>query len=1424
MYLIFDTETTGLPDNYKAPMEDTDNWPRLVQLAWQTHDENGKLIAARNYIVRPEGFTIPFNSEKIHGISTERAEREGYELSEVLRIFDEDLRACQYVIGHNIDFDINIVGAEYIRKELEHGLLELEKIDTKDEATDFCKIPGGKGGKFKWPKLSELHQVLFGEPFEEAHNAAADVEATARCFFALLTKQVLSISGEKVDPGIVDELASYTRSIVEPTKEEGSEGEDGKGPERFYYEPGQEAGGESEDPFTHLHLHSQFSLLNSTIQLQKLVDNVREKKMDAVAVTDNGNMFGIFNFVRTALDAGIKPIVGTELYMVEDRSKQKFAQGEKDIKHQQVFLAKNKNGYHNLAKLNSRGFTEGFYRIHPRVDKELILEHKEDLIAISGGLRGEIPDLILNKGEHQAEEAFKWWVDQFGEDFYVELQRHGLEEERRVNEVLYRFADKYDVKVIASNNVHYLEKADNEAHDILLCVRAGEKSSTPIGEGRGYRPGFPNSEYYLKDVREMNGLFSDMPEAIENTQEVVKKIESFRLEKEVVLPSFDLPEGFSDQNEYLRHLTYQGAEDRYGEVTEGIQERLDFELATIANTDYPGYFLIVADFTSEARRRGVSVGPGRGSAAGSVVAYCLGITNVDPIGYGLLFERFLNPDRVSLPDIDIDFDDEGRAEVLQYVIEKYGRDQVAQIITYGTMAGRSAIKDVGRVMDLPLADTEKVASLVPFGGSLNKVMDLGEEELKEKLRSEEVEGVQELQRLAQGNELTAQVIQQARVIEGSLRNTGVHACGVIITPDPINEHVPVCTSKDSELLLTQFDNHVVEDAGMLKMDFLGLRTLTIINTATRLVKERHGVSIDPEKIPLDDPNTFDLFQRGNTAGIFQFESEGMQKSLRALKPNRFEDLIAMNALYRPGPMENIPEFIKRKHGEEEIQYQVPEMQEYLEETYGITVYQEQVMLLAQKLAAFSKGQADSLRKAMGKKIKAKMDELKPKFFEGCQANGYDEATAQEIWDNWESFASYAFNKSHSTCYSFVAFQTGFLKANYPAEYMAAVLTHNMHDIKKVSFFMEAAKRMDIPVLGPDVNESKFGFAVNEEGAVRFGLGALKGVGDAAVKSIVDEREANGPFGSVFDLLRRVDLKSVNKKAFESLALAGAFDAVGPLDRAQFFYKEGNEEQPFLDKLFRYGNSYQESKKAPQGTLFGDGDDSFEMPEPEAPQVEEWGTMRKLSQEKEIVGVYISGHPLDDHRAVIDNFCNADLSDLEGIPDEHKGKEYRVAGIVTNVAHKTSKKGTPFGILTMEDYKDSYEFFLFSDTYMNSKPFMEEGTPLLVYGKPFPNKRNDNNALELKVDRISLLTEALERSAKELLLELPIDEISEELMDILHRTFEENSEEGSCQVKFRVKDPVENLKVDMPSKKMKVSVTTRLIEELDRIEQVSYSLS
>lgn len=1422
MYLIFDTETTGLPKNWNAPMDDLDNWPRMVQLSWQTHDEQGKLIEAKNYIVKPEGYTIPFNSEKIHGISTERAEKEGYDLEEVLKTFDEDVQKVQYLVGHNVGFDVNIVGSEFIRKDVSQYVTERQTLDTMWGSVDFCRLPGGRGGKSKPPKLSELHEILFGEPFEDAHNAAADVEATARCFFALLLKGVLPATGEKIDPNILDELASYTQEIV-GASQVSEEEQSPEAEESFHYEPGQEASNIDSD-FTHLHVHSQFSLLNSTIQVGQLITAVKEKGMDSVAITDQGNMFGAFNFVRAAIDAGVKPIVGSELYMTPDRHKKKFTQGERNIEHRQVFLAKNKNGYHNLAKLNSLGFTEGFYRIHPRVDKEAILQYKEDLIALSGGLRGEIPDLILNQGEHEAEEAFKWWVEQFGDDFYVELQRHGLEEEKRVNEVLYRFADKYGVKVLACNNVHYLDQKDWEAHDILLCVGAGEKRSTPIGEGRGYRYGFPNNEYYLKSGSEMKSLFSDIPEAIENSQELVEKVEQYELEREVLLPEFKLPEGFGDQNEYLRHQTYEGAEARYGEVTDAIRERLDFELDVIAKTGYPGYFLIVADFTSKARELGVSVGPGRGSAAGSVVAYCLGITNVDPIEYGLLFERFLNPDRVSLPDIDIDFDDEGRGKILKYVIDTYGWEQVAQIITYGTMAGRSAIKDVGRVMDLPLADTEKLAAHVPFGGSLKKVMDVEESELKEKFRADELEKIRELRQMAEGNDLTAQVIQQARVIEGSLRNTGIHACGVIITPDRINEHIPVCTSKDSELLLTQYDNHVVEDAGMLKMDFLGLKTLTIINTGIRLVKERHGVEIDPEKIPLDDPKTLELYQRGATTGTFQFESEGMQKNLRSLKPDRFEDLIAMNALYRPGPMEHIPNFIKRKHGQEEVQYTVPEMEDHLQETYGITVYQEQVMLLAQKLAGFTKGQADSLRKAMGKKIREKMDELKPKFLEGCKANGYDEGTAEEIWNDWESFASYAFNKSHSTCYSFVAFQTGYLKANYPAEYMAAVLTHNMNDIKKVTFFMEECKRMGIPVLGPEINESKYDFAVNEDGAIRFGLGALKGVGSAAVENVVEERDANGPYASVYDVLRRVDLRSVNKKAFESLALAGTFDAVGPLNRAQFFYKAENEEQPFLDKLFRYGSSYQESKNAPQATLFGEGDASFDIPEPQAPDREEWGTMEKLSREKEVVGVYISGHPLDDHRAVLEHFCNTDLAAIKEIPDEWKSKELRVAGIVTAVAHKTSKNGHPFGILTVEDYKDSHEFFLFSDTYLQNKGLMEEGTPLFITGKPFPNKRNDN-ILEMKVDDIQHLAEALDRSAKQLVLEFPIDSLSEELLEQIQKTFEEKAEdEGGCQVKFRVNDPVEKLRVDMPSRKMKVKVTTGLIDELDRIEQVSYSLS
>ncbi|HZY79700.1 MAG TPA: DNA polymerase III subunit alpha, partial [Cyclobacteriaceae bacterium] len=862
MYLIFDTETTGVPHNKSAPITDLDNWPRLVQLAWQLHDNKGKLISRHNYIIKPDGFDIPYKAEKVHGISTRRAMEEGVDLKDAFGHFIIDLKQTQQLVGHNIEFDINIIGAEFIRQSLTtEQFLNKARLDTGIASTEFCQLQGGIGGKLKMPRLTELHEKLFGNPFQDAHDASYDVAATARCFFGLITEKVVTPFDKTSAAEIVYE---------EPKLDAGNSTKREK-VRRSEWGADADIASLADVPFVHLHLHSQYSVLQATADVKEIVQKAKDSGMSAVAITDFGNMYGAFKFVTEALKQQIKPIVGCEFYVSETRKTLKFTKDNPDRRFSQVLLAKNKKGYHNLAKLSSIGFIEGLYGIYPRVDKELITQYKEGVIATTGGLTGEIPYLILHVGERQAEESFKWWHKTFGEDFYVELNRHGIPEEDRVNDTLLRFCEKYSVKYFAANEVYYLEKVESNAHDVLLCIKEGEFKSTPIGEGRGHRLGLPNGEFYFKSQDEVKQLFSDLPQAIINIAEILDKIESYELKRNVLLPKFDIPKEFETEDDYLRHLTFEGAKRRYPELTQQIKDRLDFELETIRKTGYPGYFLIVQDFTSKARELGVSVGPGRGSAAGSAVAFCIGITNVDPIAYDLLFERFLNPDRVSLPDIDIDFDDEGRDKVLKYVIEKYGSTQVAQIITYGTMAAKSSIRDCARVMELPLNDANAIAKLVPDrpGTTLEKAF----------------EEVRELVDIKKGNDLKAQVLNQAIILEGSLRNTGTHACGVIITPDDMTNLIPVSIARESTMLVTQFDNSVVESAGMLKMDFLGLTTLTIIKTALKNIKKRHGIDIDIDKIPLDDLKTYQLYQRGETTGTFQFESDGMQTYLKSLKPD-----------------------------------------------------------------------------------------------------------------------------------------------------------------------------------------------------------------------------------------------------------------------------------------------------------------------------------------------------------------------------------------------------------------------------------------------------------------------------------------------------------------------------------------------------------
>jgi DNA polymerase-3 subunit alpha len=1386
MYLIFDTETTGIPHNKTAPITDLDNWPRLVQLAWQLHDSHGKLISNHNYIVKPEGFDIPYKAEQIHGVSTKRALAEGHDLFTVLSTFIQDLSKTSLLVGHNIEFDINIIGAEFIRKSLApEQFTNLDRIDTGIASTEFCQLTGGIGGRLKMPRLIELHQKLFGKDFGDAHDAAYDVAATARCYFGLIKQKVVKpFDDTPFDAIVYEEPNLDAANFAKKEKRKDAS-----------YSLKDEPVVLTDKPFVHLHAHSQYSVLQATPDIKSMVAKAKALNMPAVALTDLGNMYGAFKFVREALNHELKPIVGCEFYIAEERKKLKFTKDNPDKRYNQVLIAKNKDGYHNLAKLSSYGFIEGLYGIFPRIDKALVEEYKNNLIAITGGLSSEVPHLILNVGEKQAEEAFKWWHNLFGEDFYVELNRHGIPEEDHVNEVLLRFAEKHGVKYFAANESYYLDKEEANAHDVLLCIKEGEFKSTPIGYGRGHRYGLANTEYYFKSQDEMKSIFRDLPQAIETISEILDKIESYKLDRNVLLPKFDIPKEFNTEDEYLRHLTYEGARKKYEEITPNIQERLDFELETIQKTGYPGYFLIVQDFTSKAREMGVSVGPGRGSAAGSAVAYCIGITNVDPIKYDLLFERFLNPDRVSLPDIDIDFDDEGRDRVLKYVIDKYGKTQVAQIITYGTMAAKSSIRDCARVMELPLADSNLLAKMIPE--KPGTTLDAAFEEVKE------------LADIKKGTDLRADVLKQAVVLEGSVRSTGTHACGVIITPDDLTKFVPMSVAKDSDMLVTQFDNSVVESAGLLKMDFLGLTTLSVINTAVRNVKKSRGITIVVDDIPLDDAKTYQLFQRGETAGTFQFESLGMQKYLRQLKPDKFEDLIAMNALYRPGPMEYIPAFVNRKHGREPIKYDLPEMEEFLAETYGITVYQEQVMLLSQKLAGFSKGDADVLRKAMGKKQKAVLDKMKDKFIKGCAERGHAKEICEKIWTDWEAFAQYAFNKSHSTCYSLVAYHTAYLKANYPAEYMAAVLTHSQSNLESVTFHIEECRSLGIKVLGPHVNESGVFFEVNKDGEIRFGLGAIKGAGEAAVEAIIQERDARGPFEDIFEFAKRMNQRSVNKKTFECLALSGAFDCFQGIHRRQYvFAKDGDIN--LLEKSIKYAAKTQQEEQSAQASLFG-GSSGTVMPKPKIEYVEPFSEIEKLNLEKEVVGIYISGHPLDNFKFEMEKFCTVTCSQL-GELDPMLGRELKLGGIVSGVEHRTTKTGKPFGKFTMEDYNGNYTFTLFGEDYLKFKNFMNTGWFLFIEGAVVKNTWGQQN-IEFKIRNIDLLNEIGVKRSKGVQLKINAREITKDLIGKIEDVCMEFS--GNTPLYMKIRDDQENIYLDVMSRRFRVNPINDMVKKMEK---------
>lgn len=1191
-------------------------------------------------------------------------------------------------------------------------------------------------------------------------------------------------------------------------------------------------------PFVHLHVHSQYSVLDGQAAVKKLVDKAIGDGMKGIALTDHGNMFGIKEFTdyvnkknkdadkevksiknkidelksaenpdlseienleKSLAEAEAKvfiPIVGCEMYVAEKSLKDR--DNKRDTGRHLVVLAKNEVGYHNLIKLVSKAWTDGYY-YHPRTDKTELASHREGLIVCSACLGGELPRYIMNGQLEEAKKSAKWFKDTFGEDYYIELQLHKptvpnankdvYPHQLEVNKALIQIARELDIKLICTNDVHFVNESDAEAHDRLICISTG----TYIDDCE--RMLYTKQEW-MKTQEEMNEVFGDIPEALENTMEIVNKVERYSIEHGPILPNFPLPEGFTDNNDYLRHLVYVGAEKRWGkDLTEEQVERLDFELATIKNMGFPGYFLIVQDFINAARQMGVSVGPGRGSAAGSAVAYCLGITQIDPIQYDLLFERFLNPDRISLPDIDIDFDDDGRAVVLRYVTQKYGAEKVAHIITYGTMASKSAIKDVARVMHLPLSMSDKLAKMVP-----DKDIEVNGSKYKVNLANC-YEHIPELkEQVEHGESLVRETLKYAQALEGNVRNTGVHACGVIIGRDDITDWVPVATATDKDgekVLVTQYEGSVIESTGLIKMDFLGLKTLSIIMEALTNIKETRNIDLNIDTIPIDDPKTYQLYCEGRTTGTFQFESPGMQKYLRELKPSTFEDLIAMNALYRPGPMEYIPQFIKRKHGEEPISYDIPIMEKYLKDTYGITVYQEQVMLLSRLLADFTRGQSDGLRKAMGKKLKDKLAELKPLFINGGKKNGYDPEVLEKIWADWEKFASYAFNKSHATCYSWVAFQTAYLKANYPAEYMAAVLSRNLNDIAKLTKFMDECKVMKIDVKSPDVNESRAKFSVNSKGQIRFGLAAIKGVGLNAVQAILDERKKNGPFKSEYDLVERINLSACNRKVIESLALAGAFDCFG-VNRED--YEKTDEQPSFAEALVRYGQQYQNNKANETASLFGDLEE-IETAKPEPEGRHTWSEIKQLDRERELVGVYLSAHPLDGYFAEIKYGCNIQAQDY-GTERQVENFEYVIAGLVVESKELVSRTGSKFGVVKLEDFSGTTDLRLFGRNYEQYGPLCQEGTAIVIkytYQPPRYQRKDSENKMFMTILSIDRIDNVSGNMINKITLKMDESDICRsEVVSLLEEYTTENEDEKALAFSVELMNTEQNRVIELQS--------------------------
>ena len=1269
--------------------------------------------------------------------------------------------------------------------------------------------------------------------------------------------------------------------------------------------------------FVHLHVHSQYSILDGQASIQRLVDKAMADGQPGIAITDHGDMFGIkefYNYVKkvkgklkdkaaecekrlaelregTAEAAGgdasaeiaacerqleelhrkmaFKPIIGCEVYVARRRLSDKEGKPDQSGYHL-ILLAKNLKGYHNLIKIVSKAWTEGFY-MRPRTDRAEIEKYHEGLICCSACLAGEVPRAITADDFEKAEESIRWHKSVFGEDYYLELQLHKATVERanheaypmqlKVNEHLRRLAAKYGVRMVCTNDVHFVDEDNAEAHDRLICLSTGKDLDDP-------KRMLYSKQEWLKTTAEMASIFGESdPEAMATTVDICNQVECYSIDHAPIMPTFEIPAEFGTEEEYrvryteqdlydeftrdehgnvvmseeegrkkieklggydklyrikleadyLGHLTMIGAHKRYGEqLTDEQSERLKFELHIMKTMGFPGYFLIVQDFIRAAREElDVSVGPGRGSAAGSAVAYCLGITQIDPIAYDLLFERFLNPDRISLPDIDVDFDDDGRGRVLNWVTQKYGKEKVAHIITYGTMATKLAIKDVARVEKLMLAESDRLCKLVPDKTPDGKAV---------KNLSQAIELVPELKAAEQSdNPVLRDTIRYAKMLEGNVRNTGVHACGTIICRDDITDWVPVSTADDKvtgeKMLVTQYEGSVIEDTGLIKMDFLGLKTLSIIKDALENIRQTKGIKVDIDDFSIiNDPATYKLYSEGRTVGTFQFESAGMQKYLRELQPSTFEDLIAMNALYRPGPMDYIPDFIARKHGRSPIVYDIPVMEKYLKDTYGVTVYQEQVMLLSRLLANFTRGESDTLRKAMGKKLKDKLDALKPKFIAGGTKNGHDPKVLEKIWADWEKFASYAFNKSHATCYSWVAFQTAYLKANYPSEYMAAVLSRNLANVDQLTIYMNECKRMDIRVLGPDINESMRTFSANTAGDVRFGMAAVKGVGEAAVDSIIAEREANGRFKDIYDFVERVNFSLVNRKCLENLAYAGAFDSISGFPRCKFFGADARKSSgmTFLEQLMRYGQRFQVEKNNAQQSLFG-GDDHVDIQHPLVPACADWSQLETLNKEREVIGLYLSAHPLDDYAIIMRNMCKTQLSELQNL-EALKGQEIAVAGMVISVQNLLTKNGKPWGKFTLEDYNGTHEFALFGKDYENFRKYLYTDYFLFIRGKVQPRPYNDKE-LEFKIVSMMQLSE-LSESIKEMHVQLPVEEVTRTLIDELAARVRESK--GQTVLRLNLYDRESQVSLNLFSKSYKVGITRELVSYLDD-HSIRYSI-